>query len=102
MVLLDIREEEGRYMSSTDGVNWLMEAEKRIGRGLIAKDSLICAAARIGSSTERIAAGYPEKMRSRDMGPPLHTLVVPSKLHFMEAYALVKFADAPPEIAEGE
>ena len=36
------------------------------------------------------------------MGGPLHTLVVPSKLHFMEAYALVKFADAPPEIAEGE
>ena len=41
-------------------------------------------------------------MRSLDMGAPLHTLVVPSKLHFMEAYALVKFADAPPEIAEGE
>ena len=39
---------------------WLMEAEKRFGRGLLAPDSLICAAARIGSSTERIAAGYPE------------------------------------------
>jgi diphthine synthase len=61
---------------------------------------LICAAARIGSSTERIAAGYPEKMRSLDMGGPLHTLVVTSKLHFMEAYALVKFAGAPKEIAE--
>jgi diphthine synthase len=102
LVLLDIREEEKRYMTSTDGVNWLMEAEKRWARGLITPDSLICAAARIGSSTERIAAGYPEKMRSLDMGGPLHTLVVPSKLHFMEAYALVKFADAPREIAEGE
>jgi diphthamide biosynthesis methyltransferase len=30
----------------------------------------------------------------------LHTLVVPSRLHFMEAMALVRFAGAPPEIAK--
>ncbi|HEY3418943.1 MAG TPA: diphthine synthase, partial [Methanomassiliicoccales archaeon] len=78
------------------------DAERRFGRKLISNDSLICAAARIGSSTEKIAAGYPEKMSTLNMGGPLHTLVVPSKLHFMEAYALVKFAGAPQEIAEGE
>jgi diphthine synthase len=36
------------------------------------------------------------------MGPPLHTVVVPGKLHFIEAYALVKFAGAPEEIADDQ
>jgi diphthine synthase len=34
-----------------------------------------------------------------DFGPPLHTLVIPGKLHFMETEALVAFAGLPPELA---
>jgi diphthine synthase len=99
LVLLDIKEEEGRYMSSQQAVGWLMEAEQRIGSGLIKDDTIICAAARVGASDERVAANYPRAMADLDLGAPLHTLVVPGKLHFMEAMALVKFAGAPPEIA---
>lgn len=98
LVLLDIKEHEGRYMSAQDGVRCLMEAEGRIGKGLIASRTLICAGARIGSSTERIEAGYPAHILALDLGPPLHALIVPGKLHFIEADALVRFARAPVEI----
>jgi diphthine synthase len=100
LVLLDIRESEGRYMSANEGVRWLLDAEKRLGGGLMSEDRIVCAAARVGSSTERLLAGRPLQVERADMGPPLHTLVLPGKLHFMEAEALVRLAGAPPEIVE--
>ncbi|HTY47631.1 MAG TPA: diphthine synthase [Methanomassiliicoccales archaeon] len=100
LILLDIRESEGRYMSAAEGVRWLLDAEKRIGGGLMRDDTLVCMAARVGSSSERLLAGPAKEMAQVDMGPPLHALVLPGKLHFMEAEALGKFAHAPPEIAK--
>ncbi|MDD1755361.1 MAG: diphthine synthase [Methanomassiliicoccales archaeon] len=98
LVLLDIRESEGRYMSAAEGTRWLMDAEARIGNGLIKDDTLMVGCARVGSSSERLVAGFPSQLSRTDLGMPLHTLVIPGKLHFMEAEALVRFADAPPEI----
>jgi len=100
LVLLDIKQDEGRYMSSMEAVKWLMEAESRVGKGLIREKTLICAAARVGSSSEKVSAGYPERMSKLDMGSPLHCLVIPGKLHFMEAKFLVSFASAPEDIIE--
>ncbi len=102
LVLLDIQDDIKRYMTAADGVRWLIEAEQKIGGGLIAADTIICAAARVGSKTEKLVAGYPEAILSADMGGPLHTLILPGKLHFMEAMALVKLAGAPAELADEE
>jgi len=101
LILLDIKEDEKRYMSSRQSVEWLLEAEERVGDGLIDYSTLICVAARIGSETEAVAAGYPSQMAKMDMGPPLHCLVMPGRLHFMEARFLVEFAMAPREIMKG-
>lgn len=100
LVLLDIRQDEGRYMTSREGVKWLMDAEEMVGKGLIHDSTLVCAAARVGSYTETIAAGYPKEIIAKDLGPPLHCLVLPGKLHFMEAQFLVRFASAPAHILQ--
>lgn len=100
LVLLDIKQDEGRYMTSREAVKWLMDAEGIEGKGLIHDSTLVCAAARVGSATESIAAGYPKEMITKDMGPPLHSLVLPGKLHFMEAQFLVRFASAPGDILQ--
>jgi len=102
LVLLDIREDENRYMTANQAVQWLLDAERAKGLGMISPTTVICAAARVGSPTEKVAAGYPSKMLDEDMGPPLHSVVVPGKLHFIEAYALVRFAGAPEEIADDQ
>ena len=100
LVLLDISEERG-FMSSMKAMEWLMEAESRKGGGLMKESTLVCAAARVGSTTERLAAGYPREMMKKDMGGPLHCLVIPGRTHFLEARSLVRLADAPPDIMEG-
>ncbi|VUT26343.1 MAG: Diphthine synthase [Candidatus Methanolliviera sp. GoM_asphalt] len=56
--------------------------------------------ARAGSEDVRVKADFIEELMKYNFGPPLHLLIIPSKLHFMEAEALVKFADAPKEIME--
>lgn len=102
LVLLDIKEEEGRYMTANQAVEWLLAAEKAQKKGMVTDKQIICAAARVGSRTEKVVAGYPDKMLKEDMGPPLHAVVVPGKLHFVEAYALVKLAGAPEEISDDQ
>ena len=36
-----------------------------------------------------------EELLSYDFGAPPHSLVIPGRLHFMEAEALITFAGAP-------
>jgi diphthine synthase len=102
LVLLDIKEEEGRYMTAAQAVRWLLDTEKMVGKGLVDDHTLLCAAARVGSPSERLLAGYPDDILEADLGPPLHSLVVPGRLHFMEAKALVALAGAPSGIADEE
>ncbi len=100
MVLLDIKGPEQRFMTCAQGVKWLMRAEEKMGEGLMTDSRLLCATARVGSPNQLLRAGYPDDIIGLDMGAPLHTLVLPGQLHFMEARALVRFASAPEEILE--
>lgn len=102
MILLDIRADELRYMTAHQAIEWLIEGEREWGEGLIDDRTLLCVASRLGSPDERVFAGYPQDLLKMDLGAPLHTLVLPGSLHFMEAYALVKFAGAPEEIIEDD
>jgi len=95
MVLLDIKADEMRYMNAHQAIEWLIEAEKKWECGLITDETLICVASKVGSNEEKVFAGYPNDLLKKDLGEPLHTLVIPGQLHFMEAYALVHLAGAP-------
>ena len=102
MVLLDIHADEDRYMTGKQAIEWLLEGERKWEKGLIKDDTLICVASKIGSSEQKLTAGYPKQLLEMDLGGPLFTLVIPGNLHFMEAYSLVYFAGAPEEIIQDE
>ena len=102
LILLDIRADELRYMTAHQAIEWLMTAESEWGEGLIDDKTILCVATHVGCPDERVFAGYPQDLLKMDLGEPLHSLVLPGKLHFMEAFALVKFAGAPEEIIEDE
>jgi diphthine synthase len=88
LVLLDIDSENSRYMTANQGLNLLLDMERRSGKGVITEDMLVCAVARAGSPDCRAAAGKLKELMEMDFGPPLHSLVVPGKLHFMEEEAI--------------
>ncbi len=93
MALLDIDSENGRYMTANEGMNVLLEMARKLGvAGDISGETLACVVARAGAPDCTVSAGRLDDMRLRDFGPPLHTLVIPGLLHFMEEEALQTFA----------
>ena len=96
LVLLDIDAENERYMSANEGIRLLLEMAKKLGTPAraMSNDMLACVVARAGAPDCIVSAGKLGEMRLRDFGPPLHTIVIPGKLHFMERDALATFAGA--------
>ena len=65
-------------------------------------DRLAVAVARAGSEAPVVAADRCSALAERDLGGPLHLLVLPGELHPLEAEALAAFADAPAALLEAE
>jgi diphthamide biosynthesis methyltransferase len=69
--------------------------EEKINGNIFKQDSILCVVARAGADEPVVAAGNIKELIDRDFGPPLHTIVVPGKLHFMEFEALKVLAQLP-------
>lgn len=87
-------------MDSRTGFEVLSKMEEMKGMNILAPETLVCAVARAGGNDVSVRAGCMGEMRNFDMGPPMHSIVIPGKLHFMEARALVEIAGAPGNILD--
>jgi len=100
LVLLDIQVDKERYMTANEGIGLLLEMEEKLKEKIITEDTVVCIVARAGSSNPTLIAGKINILKKKEFGPPLHTLVVPGKLHFMEIEALEKLADLPVNLGK--
>jgi diphthine synthase len=100
LVLLDIQADRGRLMTANEGLGVLAELERRKEGGILGPEALVCVVARAGSQRPVVRAGRLALLAKADFGPPHHSIVVPGKLHFMEAEALVELAGAPAELVK--
>jgi diphthine synthase len=98
LCFLDIRSEEKRYMTIGEGLQTLFESEKRKRLGVLGVDTLAVGIARAGSENPTVKADSAKELLRFQFGNPPHSLVLPGKLHFMEAEALIALADAPDSI----
>ncbi len=101
MLFLDIQDEKLRYMTVNESVELLLEIERNMGESLLEKQ-LGIGIARAGSDNAAVKADFFSRLKDYDFGGPLHILIVPAKLHFMEAKALMALAGAPADIAAEE
>lgn len=87
IVFLDLKPKEDRFMNINTALSTLIRiGEKR--KKEINLSTLAVGFARIGSDDQIIKAGKISELLDFDFGGPLHTLVIPGKLHFMEKEAL--------------
>jgi len=100
MCYLDIKAEEQRYLVVNEALQTLLSLEKQKKEQVATPKTLVVGVARAGSPQPVVKAGYLEDVIEYDFGAPPHTLIVPGKLHFMEAEALITLADAPQEVME--
>jgi diphthine synthase len=84
-------------MTANDGMKFLLKIEEKLQENIFNEDSVVCVIARAGSAEPISVAGAIKDLINRDFGPPLHTLVIPGKLHFMEIEALHILAQLPAQ-----
>ncbi|WEL17509.1 Diphthine synthase [Halorhabdus sp. SVX81] len=94
LVFLDITAEsdEGTYMRG-DGAATLLAEHWR-------PDALGTVVARAGSADPVIRAGRLADLAEMDFGDPLHLLVVPGSLHYLERDALAAIGDGPAAVLD--
>ncbi len=98
LVLLDIQAEKNHYMTANEGFGLLLKMEKKLKKHLITDDTIACVVARAGAPDPMVIANTIHSLYRMDFGPPLHTIVLPGTLHFMEIEALELCAKLPPEV----
>lgn len=73
-----------RYMTVKESLEVMLRIEKDKGEGIISKETLVIGVARLGHPDMKIVAGTVEELMSVDFGEPLHSLIIPGKLHHIE------------------
>ncbi|MBU2565430.1 MAG: diphthine synthase [Candidatus Thermoplasmatota archaeon] len=98
LILLDIKPD--RLMTANEGMKVLLRIEEKRKEKIVTPDTLMCVVARAGSDDCLISADYVKNLLNKDFGTPMHSLIIPGNLHFMEAESLIKLAGAPESITK--
>jgi len=97
LVLLDLKE-GGKHMTAIEAMSYLIDQEGEMKFGTFTPDSLVCVLGCVSSANPTVRAGRVKDMMKEDFGEPLHTIVIPGRLHFAEKEALILLAGAPEDI----
>lgn len=100
LVLLDIQAHRNYYMTANDGLQYLLRVEAEREEGLLSGDTLAVVVARAGSKEPLVRADRMGRLLNEDFGGPLHCIIIPGNLHFLEAEGLVILGGAPETILE--
>jgi len=84
LLLLDIIEEEKRYMSVKEACEILLKLEEKMKKGIFTRDTEIIVFARAGSDDAKIFYGRIEEAMKTDFGNPPFCIILPGSLHFTE------------------
>lgn len=97
LVLLDLDTENQSAHTIPRAIQTLLQADRpKTFNG----DTLTVGATRLGWKDQTIKADRANRLQSHDFGPPPHALIIPGRLHFLEAQALREIAGCPPEALE--
>ena len=88
LFLLDLNIEEEKFMYVNDAIRYLLKVELKRNDKIFSEKTLCVGCARVGSESQFIKAGSAKDLLKFDFGKPVHCLIVPGKLHFMEEEAL--------------
>ncbi len=100
LVLLDIQSKKDKYMTANEGLELLLEMEDKMKQNIIKEDSVACVVSQAGSPKPSLNSDTIKNLIKKDFGKPLHTIVIPGKLHFMEIEALEICANLPNSLSK--
>ncbi|RZN62644.1 diphthine synthase [Methanonatronarchaeum sp. AMET6-2] len=89
LLFLDIKEDG--FMSPSLALECLLEVEREVGDGVVGDDLPVVVVGRAGSDDPMVRAGRLGELVEVEWGDPMHVLIVPGDLHFLEEEALEFF-----------
>ena len=100
LVLLDIQAHKDRFMKVNEAIDYLSKIESERNENIFDENTLVIGIARAGSDKPLIRGGSVSELASFDFGGPLHCMIVPADLHFIEAEALMTLANVSKDLVE--
>jgi diphthine synthase len=101
LCFLDIKAEKNLYMIIKEALEVLLSLERKKKMSIVTLTSLAIGLARAGAEDAIVKAEEIEALLGFNFGNPPHMLVFPAdRLHFMEAEALIRLADAPEKVGK--
>lgn len=98
LVLLDIQAHNDRYMTINEAIDYLRKVESERGEHVFDDDCIVIGIAQAGSDHPIVKGGRVADVADFDFGNPLHCMIVPGDLHFLEAEALVTLAEVDEDL----
>jgi len=95
LILLEIDVEAKRHITIAQATRALLEYSNQIPNRVISPQTLTIGVARLEAPDMMIQAGRADEVAKLDFGKPPHTLIIPGRLHFVEAEALEVLCGAP-------
>jgi len=77
-----------RYMTVKEGLEVLERIEKERKEKVISSDTICVGIARIGHPDYKIITGTLKELKEKDFGEPLHSIIIPGKMHHIEEESL--------------
>lgn len=96
LALLDISAERNYYMTVKEGLEYLRQVELNRKQSVVPDSRVVVGVARAGGGDALAKTGTVRELVGYDFGGPPHSLIIPSRLHFMEAEALQILTGARP------
>lgn len=88
LLLLDIDAEHHKHMTVKEAIEYLLRVEDKRKEKVFTNSTPCVGVARLGSEKPKIISGTAGQLLKADFGEPLHSLIVPGELHFVEEDAL--------------
>lgn len=73
-----------RFMTVAQAIEVLLKIEDKRKENVFTKDTFCIGVARISRDDQKIIPGKASELLKEDFGAPLHCLIIPGKLHFVE------------------
>lgn len=93
LVLLDIQAHKDKYMTVNEAIDYLCKVESIRKEDVFSDNRIVIGIAQAGSKKPIVKGGRVSDLKDFDFGKPLHCMIVPGNLHFVEAEALIILAD---------
>lgn len=84
--------EPPRYMTVNQCVEQLLEIEDLRDEKVYSPNTIVVGLARVGADDQKVVCGTMTEMLEVDFGAPLHSFIIASRMHFLEAETLIRYA----------